>query len=42
MRFVQAEDKIKDATVLFTNELLEEVNKFDRKAIEEQAKHMTM
>ena len=42
MRFVNLEDKLRDATVLFTNELLEEVNKFDRKAIEEQAKRMVL
>ncbi len=42
VRFVQAEDKIKDASVLFTNELLDAVNKFDRKAIAEQAKRLTL
>ena len=40
--FVQAEDKFKDAGVLFANELLDDVNKFDRKAIEELAKRMTL
>ena len=41
VRFVQAEDKIKDASILFTNDLLDDVNKFDRKAIEDQAKRMS-
>ena len=40
--FVQAEDKIKDASVLFTNDLLDDVNKFDRKAIQDQARRMTL
>jgi NitT/TauT family transport system substrate-binding protein len=42
VRFVQAEDKIKDASILFTNDLLDDANKFARKAIEEQAKRMAM
>ena len=42
MGFVHAEDKIKNASVLFTNELLDDINKYDRKAIEDQAKRMTL
>ena len=42
VRFAGVQDKVPDANVLFTNDILDDVNKFDRKAIEEQAKHMTL
>jgi NitT/TauT family transport system substrate-binding protein len=42
VRFVNLQDQIRDANVLFTNELLDDVNEFDRKAIEDQAKRMTL
>jgi len=42
VRFVDLQDKIPDANVLFTNELLDDVNNFDRRAIEDQAKRMTL
>ncbi len=42
VRFVNLEDKFKDASILFTNDLLDDVNRFDRKAIEDQAKRMTL
>lgn len=38
VRFVGLHEKIPDASVLFTTELLDDVNRFDRKAIEDQAK----
>ncbi len=38
VRFAGVEDRIHDASVLFTNELLDEVNQFDRQAIEAQAR----
>ncbi len=41
VRFVNAQDQIRDANVLFTNDLLDDVNKFDHRAIEEQAKRLT-
>ncbi len=42
VRFVNVQAQMPDASVLFTNELLDDVNKFDRKAIEDQAKRMTL
>jgi hypothetical protein len=42
VRFVNVQDKVPDAKVLFTNELLDDVNKFDRKAIEDQANRLTL
>jgi NitT/TauT family transport system substrate-binding protein len=42
VRFAGVADKIPDASVLFTNALLDEVNQFDRKAIETQARSMTL
>ena len=40
--FVGLKDKIKDVTPLFSNDLIAEVNKFDRKAIEAEAKAMKL
>lgn len=42
VRFVNLQDKLPDASVLFTNDLIDEVNRFDRKAIEDQAKRTTL
>ncbi len=42
VRFVSLQDKFPDANVLFTNELLDDVNKFDRKPIEDLAKRVTL
>ena len=42
VRFVGVQDKVPDANVLFTNNILDEVNKFDRRAIEDQAKRLTL
>lgn len=42
VRFVNLQDKLPDANVLFTNDILDDVNKFDRKAVEDQAKRMTL
>jgi NitT/TauT family transport system substrate-binding protein len=42
VRFAAVQDKIPDATVLFSNDILDDVNKFDRKAVEEQAKRMSL
>lgn len=42
VRFAGVQDKIPDANILFTNDILDDVNKFDRKAVEDQAKRMTL
>jgi NitT/TauT family transport system substrate-binding protein len=38
VRFVELQDKIQDVAPLFTNDLLDEINDFDRAVIEEQAR----
>ena len=40
VRFAGVEDKIKDVTPFFTNEIIDDVNKFDREAIAKQAREM--
>jgi NitT/TauT family transport system substrate-binding protein len=42
VRFAGLEAQVKDVTPAFTNELIEEINKFDRKAIEEKARGMSI
>lgn len=42
VKFVGLEDKIKDVSPIFTTALIDDVNKFDRAAIEKQAHEMTI
>jgi hypothetical protein len=40
--FVGLADKIKDVSPFFTNDLIEEINAFDKEAVMAQAKAMTL
>lgn len=42
VRFAGLEDKIKDVTPMFTTELIDDINKFDRAEIEKMARAMTL
>ena len=42
VKFVGLEDKVKDVSPIFTTDLIDDINKFDRAAIEKQAREMTM
>jgi NitT/TauT family transport system substrate-binding protein len=42
VKFVQLQDRIPDARVLFTTELLDDINAFDRTAVENLAKKLTL
>jgi NitT/TauT family transport system substrate-binding protein len=40
--FAGLEGQVKDVSTVFTTDLLDEINKFDRKAIEDKARHMSI
>jgi len=40
--FAGLEGQVKDVSTVFTTELLDEINRFDRKAIEEKARSMSI
>lgn len=42
VKFAGLEDQIKDVTPVFTTDLLDEINRFDRAAIEKMAREMTL
>jgi NitT/TauT family transport system substrate-binding protein len=42
IRYAHLEDQIKDPGVLFTNELIADINNFDRAAVEQTAKTLTL